>query len=361
MFLIRADGNAKIGAGHLMRCLTIADELRKFADIHEILFVCADLQSAELALKRGYETFLLWSDPCDMEAELPAWTRIPVRNKKTNVIIVDSYFATKRYLQKLGEYGSVTLMDDMGEECFPVDRIINYNAFADTKYYEDLYKDSDTELVLGSAYVPLRPQFRGELYRIRKKAENVLITTGGGDIDNIAGQILQEIRKKETCAILKYHLITGSFNPHFDQMKALEKQSANVHIYHNVQDMAGLMRQCDLAVTAGGSTVYELAAVGIPFICFSYAENQEKITEYLCREEIALSAGAYHRNPEAVLEKIAEQTIGLAEDYNRRNMCYSMERKLIDGMGAERLAKRLAESAENTVKRHDNRDAGKRD
>lgn len=345
MILIRADGNARIGAGHLMRCLTIADELRKLVDSREILFVCADLQSADLARKRGYETFLLWSDPGNMEAELSAWPRIPVKNKETNVIIVDSYFATKRYLQKLREYGSVTLLDDMGEECFPVDRIINYNVFADTKQYEELYGASDAELILGSAYVPVRPQFSEKAYKVREQAGDILITTGGGDIDNIAGRILKRIQKKETGEMLNYHIVIGSFNPHFEQMKALEKQSANIHIYHDVQDMAGLMRRCDLAVTAGGSTVYELAAVGIPFICFSYAENQEKITEYLGRKEIAFSAGAYHRNPEIVLEKIAEQAIGLAGDHNKRIACYLKEQELIDGLGAERLAKLLAESA----------------
>lgn len=344
MFLIRADGSAKIGAGHLMRCLTIADELRKLVDRRQILFVCADQQSAELALKRGYQAFLLWSDPCDMESELPAWSRIPVKNKGTSVIIVDSYHVTCRYLQELREYGSVTLLDDMGEECFPVDRIINYNAFADPKQYEALYGDSETELILGSAYVPVRPQFSEEGYKVRERAENLLITTGGGDVDNIAGQILKHIQGKKTCEILNYHLVTGNFNPHFEQIKALEKQSAHVHVYHNVQDMAGLMRRCDLAVTAGGSTVYELAAIGVPFICFSYAGNQEKITEYLSREGIALSAGAYHRNPEAVLEKIAEQTVSLAGDYNKRSGCYFRERKLIDGLGAARLAKLLTKS-----------------
>lgn len=331
-----------------MRCLTIADELRKLVDIHEILFVCADPQSAELAQKRGYEAFLLWSDPCDMEAELPAWSHIPVKNKKANVIIVDSYFATERYLQRIREYGSVTLMDDMGEERFPVDRVINYNAFADIKHYEDLYKDSDVELILGSVYAPVRPQFCGKAYKVRKRATDILITTGGGDIDNIAGQILKKIQEetkrritednKTTLEMLNYHLITGGFNPHFEEMKALEKQSDNIFVYHNVQDMAELMSRCDLAVTAGGSTVYELAAMGVPFICFSYAENQEKMTEYLHREKIAFSAGAYHKDPETVLTRIAEQSIAFIQDRRKRNECYLRERKLVDGLGAEKLA-----------------------
>ncbi len=344
MFLIRADGNAKIGAGHLMRCLTIADELRKLVDSRQILFVCADLQSAELALKRGYEAFLLWSDPCDMEAELSAWPRIPVKNKGTSIIIVDSYFATKRYLQKLREYGSVTLLDDMGEDCFPVDRLINYNAFADVERYENLYRDSNAELILGSAYVPIRPQFSEKAYEVREQAENVLITTGGGDIDNIAGRILKGIQEKETDGRLNYHLVAGSFNPHYEWMKALEKKSAHIHIYHNVQDMADLMSRCDLAVTAGGSTVYELAAMGVPFICFSYAENQEKMTEFLDRKGIACSAGAYHRDPDAVLGRIAQWTVELARDPEKRTKCYTTERRLTDGLGAKRLAEILVKS-----------------
>lgn len=363
MFIIRADGNARIGAGHLMRCLTIADELQRYADSDEVLFVCADRQSAGLAQSRGYNAFVLESDPRDMERELSAWRRIPEINKKANVILVDSYFVTARYLEQLREYGKVTLLDDMGEERFPADRVVNYNAFADRERYEGMYRDSGTELILGSAYVPVRPQFRGKSYKVRERVENILITTGGGDIDNIAGQILKRIRRKADRLpadnkitdgfIMKkkgktitekidFHLITGSFNPHFEEMKAWEKQSPYIHIHHNVQDMAGLMSGCDLAVTAGGSTVYELAALGVPFICFSYAENQEKITEYLHREGIAFSAGAYHRDKDAVLEKIAEQTMVLMRDCRMRNKCYLKGRSLTDGMGAERLAKILS-------------------
>lgn len=341
MFLIRADGNARIGAGHLMRCLTIADALKEYAGGEEILFVCADGQPAELAGSRGYKAFVLGSDPQDMEGELSAWPHIPEINKETNVIIVDSYCVTKRYLRELRQYGTVTLLDDMGEECFPVDRVINYNAFADRELYGRLYGGTGTELILGSAYAPVRPQFRGKPYQVREKVEDILITTGGGDVDNIAGRILKRLDGK--AEKINYHLIIGNFNPHFEEMKNLEEQSANIHLHHNVQDMAGLMSLCDLAVTAGGSTVYELAAVGVPFICFSYAGNQEKITEYFHREEIAFSAGAYHREPEAVLERIAAQTAELMRNREKRNACYTKERELIDGMGAERLARLLNE------------------
>ena len=345
MFLIRADGNAKIGAGHLMRCLTIADELSKLTDSREILFLCADKQSAELAASRGYETFVLKSDPQDMEEELPAWEKILEENSKTHVIIVDSYYVTNRYLREIGKYGYVMLLDDMGVQRFFADGVINYNAFADRQQYENLYRPGNTELILGSDYVPVRPQFREGSYRVRERAENILITTGGGDADNIAGRILQEMKHRTAQMItgdtLNYHLVIGTFSPHFKEMEELVMTSPNIYIYHNVHDMAALMRQCDLAITAGGSTIYELAAVGVPFICFSYAENQEKITEYLGREGIAYFAGAFHREGDVVLGRIAEQACDLSRDYHKRNECYLKIKTLTDGAGAERIAKIL--------------------
>lgn len=342
MFIIRADGNAKIGAGHMMRCLTIADALgRQMEDGRKILFVCADGQSAELARNRGYEAFALESGTGRPEAELPLWHRIPGIEKEPNEILVDSYFVTDWYLREIGKYGRVTLLDDMGVKCFPVSRIINYNAFADRPHYEQLYRNTDAELVLGSAYVPLRPQFYGKSYCVRERAEDILITTGGGDNDNIAGRILKRL---ETAAGdgIDYHLVIGNFNPHFEEMRALEESHSNIHIHHNVRDMAGLMGQCDLAVTAGGSTVYELAALGVPFVCFSYAENQEKLTDFLGREGIALSAGAYHKDPDGVLNRITEQVTTLIGSRELRDGCHSREKKLTDGLGAERLAGVLA-------------------
>lgn len=347
MFLIRADGNAKIGAGHLMRCLTIADELSKLTCSKEILFLCADEQSAELAESRGYGTFVLGSDLQNLEGELSAWANIEKINKKTNVIVVDSYYVTNRYLCEIRKYGYVMLLDDMGEQSFFVDGVINYNVFADRQQYKSLYEDGNTDLLLGSDYVPIRPQFREGSYRIRERAENILITTGGGDAENIAGGILKELQRKiagkETGAILSYHLIIGTFNPHLKEMQELAETSPNIHIYHNVHDMVALMRQCDLAITAGGSTIYELAAVGVPFICFSYAENQERITEHLGREGIAYFAGAFHREGEAVLRRIAQQAKELVWDYHKRNDCYLKIKTLTDGAGAERIAKFLIE------------------
>lgn len=354
MYIIRADGNAKIGAGHLMRCMTVADELALLEGNREcILFLCADEQSAALAAEHGFRAEVLGTDYRDLEAELPRWKEClrgleenadgaqrkePGRHGE-NVILADSYYVTDAYLDGLKKFGQVALLDDMGEHRFPADCVINYNAPADRAAYEKLYEDSGSRLVIGSEYVPVRPQFLNRRCQIRPEVKKVLITTGGGDVDNIARRIFDKIEDEAK----EYYLIIGQFNPHFGEMKELEERCQNLHILHHVTDMAGLMEACDIAVTAGGTTIYELAAVGVPFICFSYAENQEALTEYIGNKDIAGFAGAYHREPEQTLDRLEQLFQELCRDREKRLRFCGSEQAMIDGHGAERLAGVLKE------------------
>ena len=409
MFLIRSDGNARIGAGHLMRCLTIAQELALLRGIEEICFLCADQESAALVRDNGFPCHVLGTDYRDMESELPQWEklrrklqsgmaasmaelpgslgeasvpekasaflegisrevpapkeasafseeasvlkegdifsdRIAVREYGT-VILVDSYYATDSYLAALGRMAYVALMDDRGAHRYPADCVVNYNAPADYKAYRRLYQGSPVRLLIGSRYVPLRRQFTDGGADGGAKPEqpvrDVLITTGGGDSENIAGKILDKIYSDA----FSFHLVTGRFNPFFRELKELEREHGNIHIHHDVKDMAGLMRRCQIALTAGGSTVYELAALGVPFICFSYAENQEALVEYVGGRQIAGSAGAWHRDQPKTLETIGRLFKELAADPGLRRSYSESGRAMTDGKGAGRLAREIADLA----------------
>ena len=93
--------------------------------------------------------------------------------------------------------------------------------------------------------------------------------------------------------------------------------------------------------------MYELAAVGVPFVCFSYAENQEALTRYMGEKDIACYAGAYHKNSRETIAKLAECAGRLWEDYELRKSYKEKEQNLIDGRGAERIARLLTESMED--------------
>ncbi len=364
MFIIRADGNAKIGAGHLMRCMTIAEALKgllcrdagsKAED--EIVFVCADVDSARLVEEHGFAAKVLHTDYRMMEQELPEWEKFYKEfvqetdqsggpYKKPHVILIDSYYVTDSYLMQLKKCMagfSLVMMDDMQEHAYPADAVVNYNVSAEREVYHKLYAagQSNTALYLGNRYVPVRKQFFNRPYQVAKKVKSVLITTGGGDVDNIAGRILKALLEVDKTEKLNYNLILGRFYPKLQEMLELAAENPCIHIHHDVQDMATLMQECDLAITAGGSTIYELAAVGIPLICFSYAKNQELLTEYIGREKIAGFAGAYHKAPDAVITEIKRLFVEFCGDADKRNICYLNERQLVDGLGAERLAQEV--------------------
>ncbi len=332
---IRADGNAKIGAGHLMRCLTIADAL---PDKEMVLFICADEESASIAQERGYDTTVLFSDYKDMEGELTQWKKyLKDAGVGQKVIVVDSYYVTNAYLTKLRKYGRIVLFDDMAQDVKNTDILINYNAFAQRKEYEALGSMYQPEFLVGGKYIPVRKEFCDSSYVLRKKVENILITTGGGDFENIAGQILNRLWQPG----VRFHVVTGRFNPHYEKLLSFARENTNVSIYHDVKDMAGLMKGCDLAVTAGGTTVYELSAMGVPFVCFSYAQNQKKLTEYIGKQCSIGYAGDYLQDAEGMLTRLKKNIEKLVHSYEMRKNMVAIMKQVTDGQGAGRLAARL--------------------
>ncbi len=340
MFIVRADGNAKIGAGHLMRCLTVGEAVKRYAagtgacaaSGDKILFLCADEDSAALVERHGFEAGVFHTDYRQPETELGAWE--PWTGSGPNTILVDSYYVTDAYLSAISRYGRVYLMDDMQRHAYPVYGVVNYNLFADRAVYEALYAGGNVRLCLGGDYIPLREQFCDVSYHVKERVENVLLTTGGGDVDNIAKAVLDGIYRED----LVYHVLVGRFSPHFESWQQRARTAHNIRIYFDVQNMAELMCGCDVAVSAGGSTLYELAAVGVPFVCFSYAENQEALVEYLGRTQAALSAGAWHRDASEVSVRLRQQFDRLCADRALRQQYSERERRLVDGRGAYRLA-----------------------
>lgn len=351
MIYLRADGNAVTGAGHLMRCLTIAEELNRLPETAgNVVFMCADEASATLVRDNGFPVVILGTDYLQMDTELAVLEQyfigqLPEENgcysgeDKDRVFLVDSYHVTDRYLKGLAEYGTVFLLDDLGRECRPVDGVINYNAFAQEGHYRRLYqKQPGTQLLIGSSYVPVRRQFLNVPYTVKEACEQLLITTGGGDSENIAGRILEAIYRPG----IQYHVVVGRFSPHFAWWQQREKELSGLQLHYNVKDMAGLMGQCDLAVTAGGTTIYELAAIGVPFVCFSYAENQEALVRYVGEKQIAGYGGAYHLEREQTIQNIAELVrLAMADDDRRRSWNLA-EKNMIDGRGARRIAACIA-------------------
>lgn len=349
MIWIRADANKEIGSGHVMRCLSVAAALKKQGQ--RVCFLVADEGAVPLLRDRGQDYQILHTAYNDMEQELEQLTRL-LGEYKRNLLLVDSYFTTEHYFREVSKVAKVVYMDDVPRFAYPVDGIINYNIYGDCLPYEEMAgkaaltgaaEAKRQRLYLGVAYAPLREQFQGIAYTVRPVVKDVLITTGGSDKYNLAGQILKEILSRQETAGFTYHVVSGAFNPHYDTLRKLSEAHKNIRLYQNVKDMAALMQQADIAITAGGSTMYELCAVGVPILCFSFVDNQELIVETFARKGLVSYGGNYLKEQETFAGNVAAALTELAASEELRQQYSRKERLLVDGCGAERIAAALCE------------------
>ena len=336
MIWIRADGGKEIGTGHIMRCLSIAGALRQMGE--RVCFLVADDSTVSLLEAQGHEYQVLGSSYWELEEELP--TLLPIlREAEKGLFLADSYFVTAEYLRQVRELMPVCYMDDKGISSLPVDLLINYNIFAERSLYGE--GSGGTEYLLGTQFAPLRPEFQKADVPVRDRVKRVLITTGGSDRYNLAGKILKQVLCDPQTQNLEYCVVSGIYNQHLPQLLELERHNENVHIFSKVSDMAELMRSCDIAVSAGGSTLYELCAVGIPILCFSFVDNQEKIVEGFRQRGVVCFGGDYLAQGDRMIRLITEHIALLKSSVALRCSCSAKERELVDGQGAIRIASHL--------------------
>lgn len=352
MIWIRADANKEIGSGHIMRCLSVAAELKKRGE--QVTFVVADNEATTLLMQKGQVYHVLHSDYRDMEAELPKLREL-LFMEKPDMVLVDSYSATNRYLEQLSTHTKIAYMDDMFRVPYPVDMVINYNIYGDLLPYQEQTHSRNQAFLLGCAYVPLREEFRNVAlqkeaeqvpHHVREQVQNVLITTGGSDKYNLAGQVLGAVLSEEKTKALQYHVVSGAFNSHLPELEKLEAEYKNVHIHTNVTRMSELMQKCDLAISAAGSTMYELCAVGVPTLCFSFVDNQEKMVQTFVDKKLVHFGGDYLMDGEQMLDELTKKLCELVASKKLRQSYSEKARLLVDGNGAARIADTLSSFAE---------------
>lgn len=352
----RTDGNSEIATGHLMRCLAIARAcMRKGA---KVKFVVSDKQSFTLIQERfispqEFEVYCLDSDYTNLPEELPTLSAPAIQNRAANApkpwIFVDSYYATPSYLMALREDFRVAYLDDLRSFDCPVDLVINYDTDEDCGYYAK----ADRKL-LGAQYTPLREQFSNTAYTVRPTVEHILLSTGGTDPYGVAEHLLRGIYKNaQISQSMHYHILTGSTNTRYADLVSFAQMHPNIHIHKGVGDVASLMASCDLAVCAGGTTLCELCAVGVPAISYLMAENQRTAVETYARLGLIPCAGdirpqtynVQNLNSD-VLPEINHTTVSailsfmtdMPQNLSARKKSSQSMRAFLNGAGADQIA-----------------------
>lgn len=332
MLYIRADMNDVIATGHIMRCLSIADAAREQGE--NTIFIVADEQALSLLKKRGYETIVLHTQWDDMESELPYLIE-EIQSREIKSILIDSYQVTELYLQTLRTEVYTAYIDDINAFLYPVDAIICYANYWNKFSYMEKYEN--TKLYLGPQYAPLRKEFSGcGRKKTKERVENLLLLSGGTDPYNVLDRVLDNLDKNRYEQI---HVICGMYYPNIGMLTEKYHSCANIHIEQAVTDIDRYMKEADMAVSAGGSTLYELCACGTPTISYSMADNQLDNVNMFQQEGIIDYAGDVRS------DEVVQKIIMLLDKYYR-DAALRIEKsgkmqQLVDGKGASRIAKEM--------------------
>ena len=334
--LIRADGNEKIGSGHIMRTKSIANELKGLGA--KVLYALADERGKRL-INNEFQSVVLSSNYECLDDEINALSSV-IKEQKIKLILLDSYFVTPKYFKELKKLAKVAYIDDLDAFAYECEALINYGAFFDKNEYK-ARQNLAKKYFLGSEFAPLRAEF-GSTQKSSKNTQKkqVLLTTGNTDLLGIMPRLLEAFLGDESLKNLEFLAISGAFNEHENKLLALSTKHKNIKVLKNPENMAQIMSEADFVLSAGGSTLYELASLAKAVICFSIAANQNNIKSW-AEAGAMLYAGDAKADSHSVVAKSVNLLKSLLNDENLAKTLGQKAHFFVDGKGAIRLAKEL--------------------
>ncbi len=332
--ILRADGNSKIGLGHISRCLALAEILSAEFDC---IFVTRDIpESIENQINsicKGLYKIPVHINVGTNEAE---WIGKHLL-EKGEIFILDGYHFDTDYQRAIrGQNYHLICIDDLADKHYVADVVINHSGGWSAK---DFSAESHTQFCLGPKYALLKQPFLDAAKKrdiSTTKTQNILLCLGGADPKNDTLHILKKLKSLDTKEKIK--VILGAAYLHRDELeKYISLHLPNVELFSNIppNKMVAVMRECPVAILPPSTIAYEYLHVGGILFLHQIADNQKHIKHFLLKNKLAFELDK--------LRKLTENDIQIAI-YNQH--------KIFDGRSAERIVTQIFLS----VKKHRNTD-----
>ena len=323
----RLDADARIGAGHLMRCLALADGFRRRG--RRPIFVTRNMPAnmAALGCRRRFDRVALASF-LPPSREIWALARRPDGNRALG-IVVDRYGFPSNYLAPLARLQlswTSLQFDDLGAPLSGVDLILNQNPSARPAMYRRASRM--TRLLLGPRYAVLRPEFLSRAPRQpRATVRRLVVTTGGGHLPSVVSTLARWTAEEANGADVT--VVTG-----FGGKNGLSDLGSRVDVRSSVANMAALLAGADLVVTAAGTTLIELAYLRVPSVSVVVSDNQAPGARAASRAGLTLSLGRFDGLKEIRFRRALR---GLLDSVSARRRMAARQARAVDGRGVDRV------------------------
>lgn len=333
----RCDATPTLGGGHAMRCLTLANELRKRGD--EILFVCSKetLEMVAALGRSGHKLLDAGSTAADAVAEIQGYW-----SDGADWLIVDSY-AIDRIDERVLRAATRRLMvvDDLADRPHDCDLLLDQTHGRAPEDYANL-APAESRLLLGGAYALLRPEFAAgrPLARARRaaggEARRILVSLGLTDIGGVTARVMRALIAHRLEAM--FDVVVGRRAPSLPALQALSQECPALRLHVDAQDIAALMIEADVAIGAGGASSWERCCLGLPTVLIVLADNQKFVAKTLEAQGSAICVGGGDDAPERAVGAL---TSLMSDRHALENMAQAALR-VTNGEGACYVADAMA-------------------
>ncbi|QKZ12249.1 UDP-2,4-diacetamido-2,4,6-trideoxy-beta-L-altropyranose hydrolase [Spirosoma sp. KUDC1026] len=323
--VFRADGNARIGLGHVMRCTAIAEMV---GTGRTLTFAIQQPTPAVRDLLHRFDLIVL-PETTDYQADAALFAS---QLTSRDVVVLDGYSFQAAYQRAIKQTGSTLVaVDDLAAWHQYADVVINHGGMATREVYQ---AEPYTQFLLGTDYALLRkPILEAATHRSGAsvshfRPKTILVNLGGADPDNCSLRVVNSLLTQ--AAIDEIHVILGAANPHRASFESLRQQGVRLLVNLSPQQMVDSIRACDLAVVSCSTVSYEVATVGRPFVGIITADNQIGLRDFYNEQQIALR----------VLEKDfapADLTSVLQISPSEVNQSLTNQARFFDGQSGKRI------------------------
>ena len=344
---IRVDSGIEIGAGHAMRCLSLAQNLKKMN--FELCFISKKTKGhiSKLFMDKGFPVYYIQNNHSESkkseiiknDAEQTAKI-ITKHQTKSSWILVDHYdlsFTWEKILRK--HVNKIIVIDDLARK-HDCDLLLdqNYNKNLKTRYNELVPKKCIK--LLGPKYALLRDEFTilRKNVKPRKNFNIILISFGGSDPTNETGKVLSAIKilKTKKQFLKEVNVVISGSDKNKHRIKQLCDSIPNTRFNQNVYKIGKLMYKADLAIGAGGRSIWERFCLGLPTIVSIVAKHQQETTQALAKNGYLINVGlAKNLSIKKYVEILENLDIKKLQRISKNSL------KVVDGDGSSRVAKKI--------------------
>jgi spore coat polysaccharide biosynthesis predicted glycosyltransferase SpsG len=344
--LYRADGGHPIGTGHLFRAVRVLRALSERVDLQATLMFAEDAAAHGIAEAAPARKVVL-PPRRDAQAVKPRLIAEPVVHalalNRYDLVAIDMLDTPDEEMREVARADvPIVTLDDRGEGRRRADTIINVLV---SEPQPRLLRP-ETRLLEGGAYVTLDPIFRDlprpVLARLPAPLRKVFVAMGGADAAGLTVKVASALRMVE--GLERVEFVCGPAFPHRELLQSMVAKAPWEHaLLSTLPNLLDRYQWCDLAVVAGGFTMYEVCCTGTPALAVCQPiDHQFELAERLSEAGAMATVGW---GLEASVEEIAGAVRALRDDSDRRVEMSRNGPALVDGRGTDRVADALMETA----------------